>query len=185
MAESIHQQRLFIGIPLPSFFVNTLTEVQSANLHINKIRWTPSQNLHVTLYFLGNTITSEIAGVIHQLEGVARKMAPFELVFHQYQLAPKRRPYMIWATFQPNASFVQLAKAIDAVFNVERNLKDPRAHITLARFKYLQNPSRLVLPSGANTPEIAVSQMILWASVLKPEGPIYTSLHAFDLGEKR
>lgn len=183
MADSTHQKRLFIGIPLSAFFIDTLGEVQAANQHINKIRWTPLQNLHITLYFLGNTPASEITGMIHQLEIVAKEIKPFRLVFHQYQLAPKRRPYMIWATFQSNSSFVQLSKAIDAIFRSERNLKEPRAHITLARFKYLQSPSSIVLPSVASTPEIAINQMTLWASALQPEGPIYTALYTFDLGK--
>jgi len=183
MADSAHQKRLFIGIPLPAFFIDTLQEVQVANKHINKIRWAPPQNLHITLHFLGNTHETEIAGIIHQLQNITREINLFSLLFHQYQLAPKKRPYMIWATFLFNPAFVQLSKEISTNFQPENNLREPLAHITLARFKYLKNPSQIVLPSAVKTSEIVVNRMTLWASELKPDGPEYTALHTFDLGK--
>lgn len=184
MADSTRQKRLFTGIPLPAFFTDTLQEVQVANKHINKIRWTPPQNLHITLHFLGITHETEIAGIIHHLQNVAREIKPFTLLSHQYQLAPQKRPYMIWATFLSNPAFVQLSKAMHTIFNPGTNLKEPLAHITLARFKYLKNPSRIVLPSAVDTSEITVNRMTLWASELKPDGPEYTALHTFDLGKE-
>jgi 2'-5' RNA ligase len=184
MADSTRQKRLFTGIPLPAFFTDTLQEVQAANKHINKIWWTPPQNLHVTLHFFGNTHETEIAGIIHQLQNVAREIKPFTLLSHHYQLAPKKRPYMIWATFLSNPAFVQLSKAIGTIFQPENTLRKPLAHITLARFKYLKNPSQIVLPSAINTSEITVNRMTLWASELKPDGPEYTTLYTFDLGKE-
>jgi len=182
MGEVPEVKRLFIGIPLPVAFVQCVREVKDKNAHIGKIRWTPSQNLHITLHFLGDTEEVEVKGVMDELAGLTWKFEPFELVFQKYTLAPVKRPYMIWATFLPNENFIQLSKALVGKFSVDaRKLKKPVPHVTLARFKYLNNPHRIVLPTEREPLEIQVNTITLWESVLKPAGAQYTALQNFPL----
>lgn len=184
MLESHTQKRLFIGIPLSVLFKDALLKVQERNQSIKKIRWSPPQNLHITLHFLGNTEEDEIGGIISRVQTIAYKTDPFTLVFDRYQLAPKKRPYMIWATFLPSSSFVQLSKAIDSVFSsILPNSKEPHAHITLARFKYLERPYQIELVSEVEMLDIQVNNIVLWESFLKPEGAEYAAIQVFQLGK--
>jgi RNA 2',3'-cyclic 3'-phosphodiesterase len=182
MLESHTQKRLFIGIPLSVLFKDALLKVQERNQSIKKIRWTPPQNLHITLHFLGSTEEDEIGGIISSVQNITHETDPFTLVFDRYQLAPKKRPYMIWATFLRNSSFVQLFKAINSMFSsILPNSKEPHAHITLARFKYLERPYQIKLVSEVEMPTIQVNNIVLWESILKPEGAEYTAIQAFQL----
>ncbi len=182
MGELPEMRRLFIGIPLPGAFVKSVSEVKDKNVHIGKIRWTPSQNLHITLHFLGDTEEAEVKGVMEELAGLTRKFEPFTLVFQQYALAPIKQPYMIWAVFLPNEHFIQLSKTLVGKFSVDaKKLKKPIPHVTLARFKYLNSPHRIVLPTSTEPLEIQVNTITLWESVLKPAGAQYTALQNFPL----
>jgi 2'-5' RNA ligase len=184
MLKSNPQKRLFIGISLSVLFTEALLKVRERNQSIKKIRWTPPQNLHITLHFLGNTREDEIGGIISSVQNITYETDPFTLVFERYQLAPKKRSYMIWATFLPSSAFAQLSKAIGSLFSlIQPNHKEPRAHITLARFKYLKPPYQIELVSGVEMPNIQVNRIVLWESFLKPEGAEYAAIQTFQLGK--
>ena len=184
MEDIISQKRLFIGIPLPNLFGQTLQKVKERNSGIKKIRWTPLQNLHVTLHFLGNTKVAKINGIIGDLQSLTREFKPFTLIFHQYQLAPNQHPYMIWATFLKNTSFAQLSKSIAGMFcSAHPHRTEPLAHVTLARFKHQKKPFQVELNATVEAPEIQVDTIVLWESILKTEGVNYLPIQHFNLGK--
>jgi 2'-5' RNA ligase len=133
---------------------------------------------------LGDIGEDEIEGIIKNLQDIAEATPPFPLVFDRFQLAPKKKPYMIWATFQSSSSFVKLSKAIGSLFSpIHPNHKQPHAHITLARFKYLERPYQIELASVVEMPDIQVSRIVLWESFPKPEGAEYAAIQNFHLGK--
>ena len=55
------EKRLFIGIPAGREIQPILSDIQSSLAHNSgQIRWLPSENIHMTLFFLGNVFLVDI-----------------------------------------------------------------------------------------------------------------------------
>ena len=63
------EKRLFIGIPAGREIQPILSNIQSSLAHNSRqIRWLPSKNIHMTLFFLGNIFLDDIEKLTKALE---------------------------------------------------------------------------------------------------------------------
>lgn len=196
------KRRLFIAIPLPREISEALVKFQqnaSAILEregINKqIRWTAPENIHITVFFIGDTIEEKIPLLIKRLETAYKKLESFSLEFSEIIFAPpKAQPRMIWALFKDSSNFQTLVKStaqavVPLIPNVKFSHKTLVPHATLARFKnpFLKNHlelhnfeiSKKLLKSDFN-----ILLCDLMESNLTPSGPLYTQLAVIPLLDK-
>ncbi|MBI4041185.1 MAG: RNA 2',3'-cyclic phosphodiesterase [Deltaproteobacteria bacterium] len=177
--------RLFLSIPLNDLILTSLENYQKKYIKPG-LRWLPKENLHITVYFLGNIEISKIEAVVASLRQVFMRGSPFMLLATDIIFAPPKRPRMIWATFAPNPHYETLVKevacAVSSFVNLKHEQRQPVAHVTLARFKNPILSKKLKLdPWSQEALELSVESLELMASKLLKEGPRYSVIERFSL----
>lgn len=133
-------KRLFISIPLPVPLSNSLKKVKENNLKIQNVNWTKPENFHITLCFLGNISDEMIFEITILINEIARSQTPFVLKPKEILLYPPKNPRMIWLSFNENEFFNKLYNNLHEALKYYLNKpvhNVPKAHVTLARLKYL------------------------------------------------
>ncbi|WP_242916623.1 RNA 2',3'-cyclic phosphodiesterase [Pontibacter liquoris] len=175
--------RLFVAAPIPEKLKAELGELLQAFEH-PAIRFMPPQNLHLTLYFIGNVPPQELPRIQEQLQTAAHQYASFTLQLDALELGPKpHAPRLVWARFAPNPVFEALSRhLVQALAPEPAQPLKTIPHITLARFrKDAPKPAGLP-PVHSPTPlQLPVSSFSLWQSELASPHPIYRVLQNYPL----
>ena len=190
--------RLFFSINPPPDVIRHLSAMQSEVRKVletgwdprRSVRWTRPTQFHLTVLFLGNVPSSEIAA----LEGVANElMASFTefpiLTLSNIGSFPAfHRPKVLWVGCRSNVLLQQLQSRFLAAFAQRVPLKENAGsypHITIARFRHL--PRRFgermrLLSEKHRFPECIwkVNSVSLMRSVPGPEGAEYACLSNFS-----
>jgi RNA 2',3'-cyclic 3'-phosphodiesterase len=181
MKDSI---RLFVAATLPEALKQSLQKKLQPFEH-SAVRFVPPQNLHLTLYFIGNVPQQQLAFIKEAIREVAQRHRPFVLDFECTEPGPKpRHPRLVWARFAPNRAFEQLSLDLTQALAPEPP-KQQKAipHITMARLRK-DRPAPADLPTIAPEEplQLHVQDIALWQSELASPHPVYTVIETFRLG---
>lgn len=148
----------------------------------------PLQNLHLTLFFIGNVPTADLDTIRKKVKDAVQQCKPFTLELAAVEQGPKpRSPRLIWARFNDNAEFTKLSKMLaQALAPDEPNKLKPTPHITLARYrKSIARPEikPAVLPEKSIT--LPVTTVGIWKSELASPHPVYSILESYLLGQNQ
>ncbi len=192
--------RAFVGIPLTDDYTHALETARERLLDVSPSwageKWVASENLHVTLLFIGQLADSLVGSASDALAEAADAIPEFDLELSGLRAVPSsRRARMIWAELaDPSGRCAALAASIAGAlepFDAERDEGRPfRAHITLARARTprpvaaeaIDSATTALLASGAS-PVMSVRGFTLYASTLGRHGPTYESLAEIPLGD--
>lgn len=176
--------RLFVAAALPPDLIAYLTQARQAYEN-PALRMVPEQNLHLTLYFLGNVPAAEISQIRQTLAQVAQRQAPFTLSLAQLEPGPKpKSPRLIWARFAQHPAFTLLSQELtQALAPAPPRQEKFIPHITLCRFRKDVRPPQ-PLPTVVPPEEIRypVPSFALWQSQLASPHPVYSVMEEFPLG---
>ena len=180
------KKKLFISIPLSKEILEKLIIYQEQYPQ-EFIRWIPSKNLHITIYFLGKIDQKLISELISKLNYIAVQTKYFALEFEQIIKAPNdHRPSMIWAKFKNNEKFESLTKIISQEvkeFIENQNLyknKKTIPHVTIARCKNSFKLKKLKL-NQTKLSNLEVDSFHLMESQLNSDSAIYSIIETFIL----
>jgi RNA 2',3'-cyclic 3'-phosphodiesterase len=103
-----------------------------------RFRWARPEGWHVTLKFLGEIPTSDVAVVCDTARVVSERTPAFEVGLRGWGFFPsERRPRILWAGIQTGCEeLVRLAADLDQSLGYagfERDNKPYRPHVTIAR----------------------------------------------------
>ncbi|GHA77103.1 RNA 2',3'-cyclic phosphodiesterase [Pontibacter akesuensis] len=175
--------RLFVAAILPPDVQNTLQQHLQPYTH-PAIRFLPVQNLHLTLFFIGNVPQEQLTSITHRVQEVAQRHQPFILDLEQLEPGPNRRqPRLLWARFAANPTFEALSYELSAALAQQpaKKLK-PIPHVTLARFKKDKPvPADLPVVELDAPLQLPVPEIALWQSELASPHPVYSVLKHFPL----
>ena len=105
MAEDL--DRLFVGVPVPPEALAAcaaLLDGVRARHGGRGVRWVSTENLHLTLRFLGLLPPARIDALGHAVDAATAGMAPFEVVLAGAGAFPgDRRPRAIWLGIERGA----------------------------------------------------------------------------------
>jgi RNA 2',3'-cyclic 3'-phosphodiesterase len=169
--------RQFIAIPLPEEIKNDIAKVSEPFRGIPGIRPVKTENLHLTLVFIGDQGSEAKTEKIREVS-----FRPFELSTTSVELFPERRPRLIWIELEKPDELAILHRKLAAIYNLDEELK---AHVTIARIKWLspENKKLLAELAGQLNPYIKdfrVSHFNLYSSELNPDGPVYRVVESFS-----
>lgn len=174
-------KRIFIAIDLSKAVVDGLKKFRVGDLPVN---WTKSENLHITLNFLGAQAEDALPEIFNITEAVAKQFPPQELTLTEARTHRK----MIWATLaaSPALSGMQFAlqdKFLASGLLLRRNLHPAYTpHVCLARSKAeLGEADYAPRPLGM---KFLATHIVVFESILRPDYPRYISLDAFELTGK-
>ena len=168
--------RLFVGLSLPHPLRDRLAALAAG---IPGARWTPSENLHVTLRFIGEVDETTADGVHDAL--VELRAAAFDLEIGGCGLftAP-RRSFTLWVGASKAPPLVHLRDKIESAL-VRAGLPPEgrryQPHITLARLKDPPLSKLHAFVAGNNLFRAAfhVDTFTLFSSRLGHGDPVYTA----------
>ncbi|MBU0985114.1 MAG: RNA 2',3'-cyclic phosphodiesterase [candidate division Zixibacteria bacterium] len=186
--------RLFIALPLAD-------EVESRLGHIiadlrpdgSSVKWVASNNIHLTVKFLGDTDDRLIPAIIKHLETIASQFQPMSATIDRLGAFPNlRKPRVIWAgSSAPPEMAGRIAEAVDAAVHglgFERETRKFKPHLTLGRVKQGRSVGHLpeALENYRLTPiPFRLDRLVLFKSTLTPQGALYDRLAECPLGEER
>jgi 2'-5' RNA ligase len=154
------------------------------------LRWVPTENLHITTFFIGNVPVEMIDNLISLLTISLASQHGFEMEFRGFSFGPKASsPRMIWGRFHKSDAFRELVSLLDTsigkVLPGRQNRKSPIPHITLARIKSPGSVPSIQFEPSAEILRFHVGKLVLWESETRPEGPKYTALNSFFLPDEK
>ncbi len=184
--------RTFLSVPVPMELKKKKNMLFSTFENCSaKINWVKSNNLHLTLKFIGYTQESFIDKIINAIQPITNNHAPFNLVVKGTGCFPvPERPRILWAGVNGNTnSLMDLVANIDLALEELGFPKDKEKispHITLARVKYPQKTTpdvKLFLQSSYDAIDFPIDRVQFFSSELLATGAVYSLLKSFPLGE--
>ncbi len=188
MAE---KKRIFTGVKI-DFTERTQNFYSSAKDALNEsdIKWTEPENMHITLKFLGDVQADKIPKISAKLKNIAKSHDEFKPllkgvgVFKDFY-----RPKILWFGLRNCPEFEKIKNGIenslsDIGFEIDYRKFTP--HLTVGRFKTSVSSDQLKKFVNTNREvylqAVSVSDIILYESILSPQGSQYTVLEKFPLG---
>jgi 2'-5' RNA ligase len=175
--------RSFVGVKilLNDELQLNLRNVKEA-LRYENIKWVDLSTLHITLFFLGvisETFAMEIGQFLSNQFYGSQKIV---LSLNGFGLfGSKGNPKVIWIGLEPSEALRKLQAPIEKFMISSGYTPDERGfnpHITIGRVKHIGNPDLINKVIGNYSPKMRqkldVDEIILYKSVLTPQGPIYT-----------
>ena len=165
-------KRLFVAIDPPSEIRDQLTTLCCG---LPETRWTPPEQLHLTLCFIDEVSGTAFLDIKEALEEI--KVAPFALRLQGVGFFPQRgQPRVIWAGVATSESLSVLQRKITTrlfALGLEPENRKFSPHITLARLH--QTPASKVgkyleLHGLLNSTPFAVEKFLLYSSILGRKG---------------
>ncbi len=176
-------KRIFVAIDLPEQQRTALAGLAGA---LPEARWVPTEQLHLTIRFLGDVDETSLPALADALAAVKR--APFPLTLRGVgHFPPGRRPRVLWVGLAESAPLLRLQQDIEAaLFGVGIPPDDRRfsPHITVARMR--ETPPALVCAFEVKERAFAlepftVTEFALYSSLLTHDGAIHTKEVSFPL----
>lgn len=191
----MNQLRAFIALDLPQPIQDSI-EKESARLQkiLGKqiVRWTPIQNMHLTLKFLGNIPSNHIDFLKQILTQTADSHSAFDLQLGGIgSFSSGKLIRVLWLGIHPTAELTSLQRDVDAGASKLGYEKEARAfspHLTLGRVR--QNISQADLQKIRTTlesfqlgkiPFARVDSVHLYQSELNSDGSVYRKLFSVNL----
>jgi 2'-5' RNA ligase len=183
--------RSFIAIPLePEVARAAARLVERLREPGDGIKWVPTDNLHLTLKFLGDVHNTEVPQVCETIRTICSRVEPFELHFSGAGAMPslERARVVVAGVQDPTGSLTQIVSALErdlASLGFKPEPRDYRPHLTLGRAKARRAGDevlqRLRAESDLDLGSMWVSEVQLIASFLDKRGPTYQVMDTIDL----
>jgi RNA 2',3'-cyclic 3'-phosphodiesterase len=187
--------RVFIAIEIP-IEIKKAIAAEIANLHNGAgraVRWVTTENIHLTLKFLGEISPANVELLSQVLQTECDQHAPFDITVNGLGCFPNsHRPRIIWIGLNIPPELNRLQHKLETAtarmgYTTEDKPFSP--HLTIGRIREQATPAELnnihsaleklhVGSLGTFTPQ----SVHLFKSDLKPAGPVYTSLFSARLG---
>ncbi|HSM23563.1 MAG TPA: RNA 2',3'-cyclic phosphodiesterase [Anaerolineaceae bacterium] len=188
--------RIFIAIPLPPDISDYLSDIISSlknQFPDDSIKWVRSENIHLTIKFLGNISVSKLAKLYENLDKPIQ-IEPFQLEISKIGAFPSiYKPRVVWVGLSECKSLYDLSLFLDegTQFLEMENETSFSPHLTLARtrpgikkenfekLKELLAKNRIIEPKS-----FIVNQFNVYQSTLTPSGPHYSILKIYKFHPK-
>jgi 2'-5' RNA ligase len=179
--------RLFVALEVPPTVRESLGEFLAVLRALSsQPRWVRTDNLHITLKFIGEVQPEKLGDIRVGLSAV-HSDRPVTLDFRGVGFFPnEKRPRIFWAGVEASANLAPLAGDIDRTLEkvgVPPEKRPFSPHLTLGRFEPPGVPEKLRAAIRENATRefgsVAAEEFHLIESKLKPGGAEYTTLETF------
>jgi RNA 2',3'-cyclic 3'-phosphodiesterase len=187
------QWRCFVALDLSRELRASVTELQHrlrSRLSTDAVKFVRSDQLHLTLKFLGNVRSSDAGALTAALENVCASAPKMNLLLDSVGCFPDfNRPSVIWVGIHGEVEkLTALAASIGdatAAFGDHDEKRAFRPHLTIARVKNFKEGRRigesLKNIKAAPLGEWTAARVELIRSQLSPKGATYTTLAGIPL----
>jgi RNA 2',3'-cyclic 3'-phosphodiesterase len=186
-------KRIFIALQIVAGenLLNMISDLK-AGLRKENIKWTPVENLHITLAFMGDTQEEKIENISHMLTGICETSGKFEMqirgagVFKGFS-----NPRVIWTGIGASEELNRLGLSVKDGLKETGILIEDRPfnpHLTLGRVRNVRDKevlrSLISRYNNAFIQQQEIKEVVLYESILLQKGPLYKPVGVFKLGQK-
>jgi RNA 2',3'-cyclic 3'-phosphodiesterase len=183
--------RCFCAVDISDDVKNVLKNLQSElKMQFDRVSWTRSEGLHITMKFLGDQEHSEIGEISDALIKACRNFPEVRVDFSGLGFFPgPLRPRVIWVGVKSGGKeLINLNKLIEdelAKLKIPRESKRFHPHVTLGRIKSFSKDNTKYQEIELQYKEksfgsVMADKLIFMQSILKPRGAEYISLGKFE-----
>ena len=184
------RHRVFIAINLPEEVKKELARFSDKWPEL-PAKWTPKNNLHITLEFLGDLTDQEIGDTCEIVKEVAKRHKSFDINLNKVLYGPPKKnpPRMVWCDGEKSEELGELKNDLEeSLLEKVRFRPDEKSfitHITLARilemeFRMFDLDERPEINEDIDL-VFTVESIEVMESELKRGGPQYTILESHIL----
>ncbi len=185
--------RTFIAAPLSSEITRPAARlIKKLKSEGDGIRWVPTDNLHLTLKFLGEVDNVEVPKICQTIRKITSQIDPFALTFAGTGAFPDpSRARTLYAgvsgEIEPLCAMVSEFEKQLAELGFKQEPRDYRPHLTLGRTRSGSRKAktevieRLQANSEVHLGEMTVDRVQLIGSFLDKTGPTYHIMDTIDL----
>ncbi len=187
--------RLFVAVPVPPSALDAfrhLLDAARAGDGGRAARWVRTENLHLTLRFLGATSPSLVPAVTDALTAVATGTRPFDVnLMGVGSFPPDRRPRALWIGIRQGADeLAAIAVGLEAglvPLGWSPEKRPFRPHLTVARTDAASSVDALAAAEGLRAAAVGwhtafrAQQLVLYRSLLGGGPPRYEALETLAL----
>jgi 2'-5' RNA ligase len=133
------KKKIFIAINLPEGIKKKLEfsqeRISRSFNDFCPIKWTRTDNLHITLFFIGYVNIEELVDIFNKVETVAEKFSPFSVKMEKIAYGPKgKSPKMVWVEGKESSEMTKMNKELEKIIlGISGESKQFIPHITLGR----------------------------------------------------
>ena len=193
MFGKVERTRLFIAIDISDqvrsalkVYVNGLKEVRAKG-----VRWEKVEKIHVTLKFLGDTLTTEIPAIQSVFESIAWESKKFELDLESTGVFPSpQKARVLWIGVQPNETLRLLNANFENRLEPLGFSKESRRfspHLTIARVRDARKAKDVIdkhAALGFELIRMPVNELVLYESTLLNAGSVYSPVFRVPIQTK-
>lgn len=187
--------RAFIAVDLSAQILERIAQVSARLQEQGKnlpVRWVPTDNIHLTLKFLGNVSLANLDVLKNSLIKLAERFQPCEIGVGSIGAFPKlQRPRVIWIGLEVSPELIALQRGIDLEtvrLGYQREDRRYSPHLTIGRVKHNASAQeiRLLMTLIEGTKvgllgTLRIEDVHLYRSELKPGGAVYTRIFTAPL----
>lgn len=176
--------RLFVSIPIPFINSDILQTIKKLKLSFDKkeinVQWVPNENLHLTLFFIGEINDPE--PIKFKLREIAPFLSPFELHLKGIGAFPDMiTSRVLWIGARQTKGLLETYDAIKIKMNIKENIQFS-PHITIARLRNNRCTRDILSPFlRKDFGKTVVNEIILYESKLFGHYLKYIQLEKFPL----
>lgn len=183
--------RSFVAIELPENVKNGIAEIKKNYEDMDGVAWINPAGAHLTIKFLGEVGKDVLEGLACALEPAMTKIKPFKLTIEDAGVFPNiTKPRVLWLGVKEEKHLKQIHIKVDEEarkVGINKEEKSYHPHITIARIKSQEAPKKLkdFLKEFKDKPlwtDVEVKAVVIYKSILKPEGAEYEKLYEIPLG---
>ena len=189
--------RIFIAIEIPQNIrvkIAEITDYLQSKTPPTAVKWVDSENLHLTIKFIGETKQEKIEEITKVLSQSLAHQAPFSLEIGGLGMYPNNtNPRVIWLGVTGGEPLIAMHNILDqnlARLGIQREGRPFSPHLTIARLR--RNTDAASSKTIGRTLSqfrvdslglFNIDRVQLFQSVLTPSGPIYTTLFSVPLNQ--
>jgi len=188
--------RTFVAVELaPSVAARAGKLIDELRVSSAQVNWVKTQQMHLTLKFLGDVQDTETPDICRVVADVAKTFEPFEITCRGAGAFPTaEHPRTLWIGIEDGAEELCNLQA-----TLEQSLKDAlgfpkearrfQPHLTIGRVKHEPPSTRgeltalLVKHANFDADLSVIDEVVVFASFLGRSGPSYEALGRADLGK--
>jgi len=180
--------RLFIALELPEQIRECIALTNNAFSSMDiEAKWVPTGNMHITLKFLGEVAENALAKVKQCITDAVANVESFDVTIEGTG-SFGRPPRVVWAGVgEGREEIAAVMRSLEnALSFIMKESREATPHMTIARIASCADVKRFMEciedMKTRRFGSFRAESIALKKSVLKPEGPVYSTIETFKFG---